>query len=132
MAIRTPKEWSQKIGANNVHFLEVAIKMDSLMRPCSTASDTVSTVLTQERSILNLQNSVMSTNVVARIYIDGSVEYVPPSDLEHPPAESEMRITLEEDSSEHLQQFNGGHWVELGEVTDALLKKHGLDDLSGS
>jgi hypothetical protein len=106
--------------------------MDSHMRPGSTVSDTVNTVLTPEHSILNLQNSVTSTHVVARIYVDGSVEYVPPSDLEHPPAECEMRITLEDDNSEHLQQFNGSHWVELGEVTDALLKKHGLDDLSGS
>jgi hypothetical protein len=106
--------------------------MGSIMRLGLTVSDQLSAVLRLDRPTSNLGNLTMLKNVIARIYVDGSVEYVPPSDLEHPPVQNELRITLEDDNTRHLERFNGGHWVELGEATDELLKKHGLDDLSGS
>lgn len=71
----------------------------------------------------------MPNCVMCRIYLDSSIEYLPPSDSIHPPAEGELRVTLEESEMHHLQMFNGRQWIDLGEVTSKLLETYGLDPL---
>jgi len=69
----------------------------------------------------------MAKVVAARVYLDKSIEYLPPSDSIHPPAApGELRFILEDDQIHHLEAFNGREWVDLGEVTGELLKKHDL------
>ena len=69
----------------------------------------------------------MQKTVVARIYLDQSIEYCPPPDSLQPPGEGELRVTLESDQMHHLEIFNDRQWVDLGETTPELLKSHGLD-----
>lgn len=74
-----------------------------------------------------LEIELMSKTVIARIYVDGSIEYMPPSDSVHPPVEGELRVTLEEDNTQHLETFNAGEWVNLGDLSEGLLKKYDLE-----
>lgn len=74
-----------------------------------------------------LEIELMSKTVIARIYVDGSIEYMPPSDSAHPPVENELRVTLEEDNTQHLETFNAGEWADLGELSEDLLRKYDLD-----
>ena len=72
----------------------------------------------------------MTIVVVARIYLDRSTEYLPPSDAVYPPAAGELRVTVEDEGAHHFQSFNGQEWIDLGEVTNKLLEKYGLDPLT--
>ena len=78
-----------------------------------------------------LEIGQMQTHVIARIYSDGSIEYNPPSDSLHPPVEGELRIKLAHDHIPHLQTSRDSEGIDLGEVTDELLTKHGLNQFSG-
>ena len=69
----------------------------------------------------------MPKTVVARIYLDQSIEYCPPPDFLQPPEEGELRVILEGDQMHHLEIFNERQWVDLGEITPELLKSRGLD-----
>jgi len=69
----------------------------------------------------------MPNCVICRIYLDSSIEYLPPCDSILPPVDGELRVTLEEPEMHHLQMFNGRQWIDLGEVTSQLLEAHGLD-----
>lgn len=71
----------------------------------------------------------MLRTVIARVYIDGAIEYMPPSDSVHPPREGELRLVLEDDNTQYLQQFTCNQWVDLGEAKKELLKKYGLERL---
>lgn len=89
-------------------------------------------VETGSSSVVSIQSwKLKQTTVIARIYADSSVEYNPPSDALHPPAEGELRIVQEPDNIQHLQILTGNEWQDLGEVTDELLAKHGLSQLKG-
>jgi hypothetical protein len=69
----------------------------------------------------------MTRVIVARIYVDKSTEYLPPSDAVHPPAAGELRVTIEDEGAHHLELFKGQEWTDLGEVTNKLLETYGLD-----
>lgn len=73
----------------------------------------------------------MTKIVVARVYSNKSIEYLPPSDCIYPPAEGELRVTLDDEEMHHLEIFKDQEWVDLGEVTSELLKEYDLDPFMG-
>jgi hypothetical protein len=73
----------------------------------------------------------MTKIVVARVYSNQSIEYLPPSDCVYPPAEDELRVTLDHTEMHHLEVFNGREWIDLGEITSELLKKYDLEPFMG-
>lgn len=77
--------------------------------------------------LARLPEARMAKIVICRIYPDSTIEYVPPSDSIHPPAEGELRVTLEEQETHHLQIFKGQQWIDLGEITSKLLQEYDLD-----
>lgn len=74
-----------------------------------------------------LPEAQMVKIVICRIYPDSTIEFVPPCDSLHPPAEGELRVTLEEQERHHLQIFKDQQWIDLGEVTSKLLQEYDLD-----
>lgn len=77
--------------------------------------------------LAHLPEARMAKIVICRIYPDSTIEFVPPCDSLHPPAEGELRVTLEEQETHHLQIFKDQQWIDLGEITNKLLQEYDLD-----